>query len=202
MICARARPTAEALYGELFYFHEGSDSECTPQDIQTATELLSTFARAIATSTFNDSIMESMTTANTTSSRSVANVNDRINRARADHSAAVDLPFINPSVVNLGNPAAMAAQGVRVVKARVSKRTSLPDPYLVAIKAAPNWFAGQDQRMLAAASVCDSEYSGSDTDDSDYNDNWSSLPADDPHVNLRNSLLSGSHVHVELFSED
>jgi hypothetical protein len=151
---------------------------------------------------FNDSIMESMTTANTTSSRFVANVNDIINRARADHSAAVDLPFINPTVVNLKNPAAIAAQGVRVVKARVTKRTSLPDPYLVAIKAAANWFAGQDQRMLAAACVCDSEYSGSDTDDSDYNDNWSSLPVDDPHVNLSNSLLSGSHVHVEFFSED
>jgi hypothetical protein len=123
MICAHASQRAEAIYAELFQNHEGSDSECTPQDIQTATELLSTFARAIATSTFNDSIMESMTAVNTTRSRSVANVIGRINRARADQSAAVGLPFINPTVVNLENAAAMATQGVRVVKARVSKRT-------------------------------------------------------------------------------
>jgi hypothetical protein len=58
--------------------------------------------------------------------------------------------------------------------------------------------------MLASpASLCDSEYSGSDTDDSGYNDNWSSLPAnDDPHANLLNSQLSGTHVHVEFFSVD
>jgi hypothetical protein len=67
--------------------------------------------------------MESMTAVNTTRSRSVANVIGRINRARADQSAAVGLPFINPTVVNLENAAAMATQGVRVVKARVSKRT-------------------------------------------------------------------------------
>jgi hypothetical protein len=191
MICAPASPRAEAIYAELFHKHRGPESECTPQDIQTAT------------STFNDNIMESMTAANRTSVRSVANVIAKINLATADRLAAVDLPCINPAVVNLKNPTAMAAQGVRVVKARVSKKTSLPDPYLVAVKAAANWFAGRDQRMLASASLCDSEYSGSDTDGSDYNDNWSSLPADDdPHANLRNSQLSGTHVHVEFFSVD
>jgi hypothetical protein len=79
-----------------------------------------------------------------------ANVIDRIDRAAADGRAAVDLPFINSAVVNLETPTAMAAQGVRVV----------------------NWFAVRHQRMFAAASACDSEYSGSDTDGSDYNDNW------------------------------
>jgi hypothetical protein len=107
MICAGASPRAEAIYAELFHKHRGPESECTPQDIQTATELLSTFARAIATSTFNDSIMESMPASN--SSRSVANVIDRINRATADHRAEVDLPFINPDVVNLENPTSMAS---------------------------------------------------------------------------------------------
>ena len=156
----------------------------------------------MATSTFNDNIMESMTTGNMSNARSVAIVMDRINRATAAGRAAVDIPSTNPAVVNLEDPTAMASQGVRVVKARVSKRTSLPDPYLVVVKAVANWFAGRDQRMLAGASVSDSEHSGSDTDDSGYNDNWSSLPADDPIVNLRNSLLSGSHVHVEFFSVD
>jgi hypothetical protein len=50
--------------------------------------------------------MESMTAANRSA---VANVIDRIYRAVADGRAAVDLPFINPAVVNLETPTAMAA---------------------------------------------------------------------------------------------
>jgi hypothetical protein len=199
MICAGAGARVEAIYAELFQNHRGPGTECTPQDIQTATELLSTFARAIATSTFHDSIMESMTSANKTQSCSVANVIDRIDRASRDGHAEVDLPVLNTAVVDLENPAAI--EGLRV-KARVTRRTSLPDPYLVAVKAAANWFSGREQKMFAAASLYDS---GSDTDSSDYNDMRSSPPptlSDDPLVNLRNSLSSSSHVTVELFSID
>jgi hypothetical protein len=200
MICASASaPTVRVIYKELFHDHRGLESECTPQDIQTATQLLSTFARAIASSTFNDSIMESMTSTNN-SVANVANVVGRIDRASQVGHAEVDLPVLNTDVVDLENPAAM--EGVRVVKARVTKRTSLPDPYLVAVKAAANWFSGRGQKMFAAASVYDS---GSDTDSSGYNDMQSSPPrgfSDDPLVNLRNSLSSSSHVTVELFSID
>jgi hypothetical protein len=143
--------------------------------------------------------MESMTSTNN-SVANVANVVGRIDRASQVGHAEVDLPVLNTDVVDLENPAAM--EGVRVVKARVTKRTSLPDPYLVAVKAAANWFSGRGQKMFAAASVYDS---GSDTDSSGYNDMQSTPPrgfSDDPLVNLRNSLSSSSHVTVELFSID
>ena len=37
MICARAGARAEAMYAELFQNHRGPESECTAQDVQTAT---------------------------------------------------------------------------------------------------------------------------------------------------------------------
>ncbi|KAL3905223.1 MAG: hypothetical protein SGILL_009762, partial [Bacillariaceae sp.] len=174
MICSAGGLQAEVLYEKLFRDHRGPQSECTPQDVDTATTLLSTFARAMAMSTFNDSIMESMTARDRTNSHSVATVIDRINRATRDRHAEIDLPRINTTVVDVADPAALATRGIRIVKARVTKRTSLPDPYLVAVKAAANWFAGRNQRMLAAASVYDSENSDTDSECNDLHS--SSLP--------------------------
>ena len=76
---------------------------------------------------------------------------------------------------------------------------SLPDPYLVAVKAAANWFAGQNQRMLADASVYDSEHSDTDSECNDVHTSPLQGPAD-PLENLRRSLSSGMHVQVEPYS--
>lgn len=211
MICAPPGQDDEtiqnykAIYEQLFSNVEDS-SICTPEEIKTASELLSTFAEAIATSTFNDDIMEAMTSDNT-KTRDVAAIAGRIKQARDKKQkvASIDLPSVFPGILDMKDAAAMAKAGIRVVKARVTKKTSLPDPYLLAVKAAANWFAGRNTPMLAADSVSDlwsvSDY---DTDGSYYNDDFDPQPAaqDDPLVSLRNSLQSGSHVHVELFSCD
>ena len=113
----------------------------------------------------------------------------------------------NPNILKTKDAATLANAGIRVVKATVAKKTSLPDPYLLAVKAAVNWFAGRKMHILPAVSVTDvwpdsdSDY---DTDGSYYNDGFDTLPAarDDPLVTLRKSIQSGSHVHVELFSSD
>lgn len=201
MLCSAGGLQAEVLYEKLFRDYRGPHSECTPQDVDTATTLLSTFARALAMSTFNDSIMESMTATDRTNSRSVATVIERINRATRNRYAEIDLPRINTTVVDVADSAALAAPGIRIVKARVTKHTSLPDPYLVAVKAAANWFAGRNQRMLAAESVYDSENSDTDSECNDLHS--SSLPGQaDPLDDLRRSLSSGRHVQVELFFSD
>lgn len=96
-----------------------------------------------------------MASANKTQSCSVANGIDRIDCASRDDHAEIDLPVLNLAVVDLENSTAM--EGVRVVKARVTKRTSLPEVV----------FSSSRTKTLPAASVCDS---GSDTDASDYND--------------------------------
>ena len=153
-----------------------------------------------------DDIMEAMTSDNI-KTRDVAAVAERIKQARDKKQkvASIDLPSVFPEILTMKDAADMAKAGIRVVKARVTKRTSLPDPYLLAVKAAANWFAGRNTPMLAAGSVSDlwsvSDY---DTDGSYYNDDFDPLPTtrDDPLVNLRKSIQSGSHVHVELFSGD
>lgn len=211
MICAPPGQDDEtiqnykAIYKQLFINVKGS-SICTPEEIKIATELLSTFAEAIATSTFNDDIMEAMTSDNT-KTQDVAAIAGRIKQAREKKTkfASIDLPSVFPGILDMKDAAAMAKAGIRVVKARVTKKTSLPDPYLLAVKAAVNWFAGRNTPMLAAGSVSDlwsvSDY---DTDGSYYNDDFDPQPPaqDDPLVSLSNSLQSGSHVHVELFSCD
>lgn len=100
-----------------------------------------------------------------------------INQAMVDRRAAFDLRTVNPTGVDVANPVALATRGIWIVKAReLPRRTLLPDPHLVAVTAAANWFAGRNQRMLVAASVYDSPRSGSDKDDdSGYNDHWSPL---------------------------
>ena len=201
MICAKAGTEAVAVYDTLFIRHQGPESECTVGDIVAATELLSIFALSIAMSTFHDSVMESMTEVDIAQVPSVGDVIATIDAAKDELCARFDLPSVKQSVALLG-PTALAARGIRVAKAKVSKTTSLPDPYLVAVKAAVNWFAGRKQEMLAAASVYDSEHSDSDTD-SGYNDLLSSPPpVDDPVESLRNSLSSGSHFQLELFFAD
>ena len=211
MICAPLGQDDETIYNykaiyKHLFINVEDNSICTPEEIMTASELLSTFADAIATSTFNDDIMEAMTSDNT-KTRNVAALAARIKEARDKKQkvASIDLPSVLPGILDMKDAAAMAKAGIRVVKARVTKKTSLPDPYLLAVKAAANWFAGRNTPMLAAGSVSDlwsdSDY---DTDGSNYNDEFDPLPAaqDDPLVSLRNSLQSGSHVHVELFSCD
>lgn len=202
MMCAHNGEIARQVCGELFFKHRGSESECTAEEIKTATNLLHTFARSIAMSTYQDNVMESMTTTDK-GSRSVTAINSRIDQARKDRFFNVNLPVISPAIGGL-TTGGLAARGIRVVKANVRKETSLPDPYLVAVKAAATWFAGRGERMVAAASIDDSEHSRSDTD-SEYNDCFSSpgcTGKEDPVENLRRSQLSGRHVHVEIFSAD
>ncbi|CAB9509271.1 expressed unknown protein [Seminavis robusta] len=168
----------EAIYKQLFTNVEDS-SICIPEEIKTASELLSTFAEAMATSTFNDDIMEAMTSDNT-KTRDVAAVAGRIKQARDKKQkvANIDLPSVFPGILDMKDAAAMAKAGIRVVKARVTKKTSLPHPYLLAVKAAANWFAGRNTPMLPAGSVSDlwsvSDY---DTHGSYYNDDFYPQPA-------------------------
>jgi hypothetical protein len=92
--------------------------------------LLNKFAKALATSAYNDDVMESMAEKNKKSPQ-VATILSRINAAKADKSVTVQLPVLK-----------ITSMTVRVAKATVSKSTSLPDPYLFAVKAVVNWFAG------------------------------------------------------------
>jgi hypothetical protein len=88
-----------------------------------------------------------------------------IKEAKADVHVTVELP-----VLNIDPPMTL-----RVAKATLSKSTSLPDPYLVAVKAAVNWFAGSARRIMPASSHFASGDSDSDTDSSGYN-NYNAYP--------------------------
>jgi hypothetical protein len=189
MICASGEKAKEC-YKEILGDYFGEGTQCTKGEIRTATQLLSTFAKALATSTFNDEVMESMTDQNKRSTV-VATILRRIEEARSAGHANVMLPIVNNEVLGPN-------MNFRVAKARVSKTTSLPDPYLVAVKAAANWFASQEQRMMPTSS--DYALDSSDSD-SGYNDDWSPQQAC-PHETLAKAQSVPGYVSIELFSGD
>ena len=192
MICASG-DKAKECYKEILRDYSGEGTQCTNGEIRTATQLLSTFAKALATSTFNDEVMESMTDQNKRSI-AVATILRRIEEARSAGHAKVMLPIVNNAVVGTN-------MNFRVAKAKVSKMTSLPDPYLVAVKAAANWFASQEQIMMPASSSYALDGSDSDSD-SGYNDDWSQPQQACPHETLAKAQSVPGYVSIELYSAD
>jgi hypothetical protein len=192
MICASG-DNAKECYKEILGDYSGEGTQCTNGEIRTATQLLSTFAKALATSTFNDEVMESMTDQNKRSI-AVATILRRIEEARSAGHAKIMLPIVNNAVVGTN-------MNFRVAKAKVSKMTSLPDPYLVAVKAAANWFASQEQIMMPASSSYALDGSDSDSD-SGYNDDWSQPQQACPHETLAKAQSVPGYVSIELYSAD
>jgi hypothetical protein len=89
-----------------------------------------------------------------------------------------------------------------VVKARVSRKTSSPNVYLVAAKAVVNWIKSRGKTVLPAFSEAregDADYS--ETDESGY---WTddSVQKESPVESLRAAQSGRNYQSMELYAAD
>jgi hypothetical protein len=135
---------------------EAAPLTCDRDDVETATELLKCFCKAIACSVRNDPVGESFepaqldaNSAPMTPLKKWAKLKNQLE----GKGASVGLPNIL-SDVDWAN--------VKVAKARASRDTSLPDPFMMAIKAAVNFSAILGTKLMPACPEPCSDGSSSD----------------------------------------
>lgn len=135
---------------------EAAPLVCDREDVETATELLRCFCKAIACSVRNDPVHESFEPEQLDASSAPITPLKRWAKLKHElesQGARTGLPQIRADI-DWAN--------VKVAKARTSRDSSLPDPFNMAIKAAVNFSAILGAKLLPACPEPDSDWSSSD----------------------------------------
>jgi hypothetical protein len=158
--------------------------------------VLETFVKAIASSVKQHPVKESFGKKQFSGSgRKDASLVrwGRLKEELEEDGASIDLPTVRPG---------LAWENIRIAKANMSLETSLPDPYLVAVKAAINLSALYGRKLMPACFVSSSndssngEVNTSQMQDVDVSDgdsrNFSSVAA---------SLSNPNRQFTEIYSD-
>jgi hypothetical protein len=155
--------------------------ECTHTEIETGRSLLETFLVGLAGSVKAKAVRESFTQ------------DELRSQALSQWSSLVD-NILDETVTRIGVPVlSQAGTTVHVAKGRMSLRTSLPDPWLLLLKAAINYSAFRGTKLMPA---CPPEV---DDDDGPHTNTVQGMEMVRPQESfLSDSLQRGgfSHGHV------
>jgi hypothetical protein len=162
---------------------------CSPEEIEKGRMLLEAFTRGIASSIKQHNVTESFTPKELRSQELVAWA-ALVNEIKGNEGARVFLPQALPA---RGLPAKPVA------KAEMSRRFSLPDPFLVAVKAAVSYSKLCGRTLMPACPEPGSDASFDDDDDDESAADRDASARDFSSVAA--SLVNPERRQVELFSD-
>jgi hypothetical protein len=115
--------------------------ECNQQEIEQARDLLETFVKGVAGSLVENDVLESFTKTelNTRSNVSLIRWMELVKRIKEKTQATIETPSHRAPSPNF-----------HVAKARLSRGNSLPDPWLLMLKAAINYSASNNTKLMPA----------------------------------------------------
>ena len=121
---------------------ETAPQECSDNEVEEARQLLETFVKGVTGSLVENDVFESFrkTELNNTSNLSLIRWKELVQRIKDGSQEMIKVPSRkNPLPANF-----------RVAKARLSKGNSLPDPWLLTLKAAINYSAFNKTKLMPA----------------------------------------------------
>lgn len=167
--------------------------ECTTEEIEHARELLEAFVKAVAASLKENDVFENFTESelNSASNASLMRWKQLVERIKGGLQATVEVPTRSVDV---------PAEPVHVAKSRLSVGNSLPDPWLVMVKAAINYSASNGTKLMPACQPPADDDGPPNTNQCSDNDNDGDLDVDHAERLARSIMLGG--CTVELYSAD
>jgi hypothetical protein len=165
---------------------------CSPEEIEKGRMLLEAFTRGIASSIKMHNVTEPYTESDLRS-QELAAWAALVNEIKGNEEAGVSLPQALPARTEDGLPAKPVA------KAEMSLRFSLPDPFLVAVKAAVCYSKLCGRTLMPVCPEPGSEASFDDDDDESASDDDASAR---DFSAISASLVNPERRQVELFSDN
>jgi hypothetical protein len=166
---------------------------CSPDEIEKGRILPEAFTRGIASSIKKNNVTESLSVTELRS-QGLAAWSPLMRETKLDDFARVSLQQELPSRTEDGLPSK------DVAKAEMSRMFSLPDPFLVAVKAAVSYSKLCGRTLMPACPDPESDASFDDDDDESASSDDRSSARDFSYVTA--SLVNPGRRQVELFSDD
>jgi hypothetical protein len=166
---------------------------CSPEEIEKGRILLEAFTRGIASSIKQHNVTESFSVTELRS-QGLAAWSALVRETKMDDFARISLPQALPSRTEGGLPSKPMA------KAEMSRMFSLPDPFLVAVKAAVSYSKLCGRTLMSACPDPESDASFDDNDDESASSDDRSLARDFSSVTA--FLVNPGRRQVELYSDD